>query len=125
MWIRENELYQLGFRQRSEGYWKCERKFGQGDASYLSIFAYAVEWQAGQRGLEVSAFHVTFPVGQDNLHFYYHERGDQLWEPGGHTSGREIQRYKLSLRRLRDRADEVAQRLIQAWAGKYLERSAY
>ena len=32
------------------------------------------------------AFHVTFPLGGDNVHFYYHEHLDNVWEHGGHTA---------------------------------------
>jgi hypothetical protein len=99
MWLWECELYQFGFRYRSVRYWQCERGFGLPGNGYISVFV-GGKGGATRRGrarqwlVEVSAFHVTFKVGVDNLHFYYHERTEGVWEPGGHTSAPEIRRTR-------------------------------
>jgi hypothetical protein len=127
MWLWEGELYRLGFRHRSGHYWQCERGFGLPGHAYLSVFV------VGKRGasrrcrkrhrlVEVSAFHVTFQVGVDNLHFYYHERAEGVWEPGGHTSTPEIRRHGCHPSQLREEADAIAARLTAAWQGVLLAR---
>jgi hypothetical protein len=121
MWLWECELREAGFRLRSAGYWRCERRFGLPAHAYVSIFA-GGEAGGGRRAVEVSAFHVTFQLGTDRLHFYYHERAEDVWEPGGHTSAAEIGRYGVEPRQLRDRADEIAARVTAALQGALLPR---
>src|SRR4051794_26920582 len=102
MWLWQDELHRVGLRRRSDGYWKAERRFGLPANAYVSVFARESRRpaaagpgrrrgrRAGRLAAEVSAFHVTFVVGRDNVHFYYHESGDRDWSPGGHTTAREI-----------------------------------
>src|SRR5437870_784608 len=98
MWLWECELRQLGFRRRSDGYWRCERRYGLPAEAYLSLFAggehdlFPEDVRARRRIVEVSAFHVTILLGVDRIHFYYHEVSETAWEPGGHTSSVEIAR---------------------------------
>src|SRR5438874_2717014 len=101
MWRWECELVAAGFRQRSEQYWQCERGYRLPEKAYVSVFVHAafhlsgrqehihvdnMSVRAGRRKskrraehieerlvLEVSAFHVTFLLGCDHIHFYYHE----------------------------------------------------
>jgi hypothetical protein len=98
MWLWECELRQLGLRRLSERYWQCERRYGLPGAAYLSLFSHAQERQAtksaaGREQVDIAAFHVTYCLGVDRVHFYFHEVTDGVWEPGGHTSGAEIRRY--------------------------------
>ena len=60
--------------------------------------------RADDRAIRV-AHHL--PAGE-NVHFYYHERTETEWEPGGYTSGAEIRRMGLRPVRLRVRADRIA-----------------
>lgn len=122
MWLWEGELRELGFRRGAGGYWRCARRFGlQGD-EHISAFARSEQGVSGSRPdarglmIELSELHVTFPLGE-NVHFYYHERTETEWEPGGFTSGAEICRLGLSPVRLRERADRLAGEIIAAIGG--------
>lgn len=120
MWIWESELRALGFRRRSERYWRCERRFGLPGWGHLSIFPWSEQVLQGDEGLrlvELDTFHVTFVVDGEHVHFYYHERLENDWKPGGHTSGREIRRLGRVPRQLRAEADAVAAALVAALAG--------
>ena len=127
MWLWESELNEIGFRHRSRGYWQCERGFGLPEQSYVSLFVGGKvqatrAGRARQRPVEVSSFHITFMFGADNLHFYYHEQAEGIWEPGGYTSAPEIRRYEIDPRQLCDMADKIAARLTTAWRGVLLAR---
>ena len=75
------------------------------------------------RGIvEVSAFHVTFLLDVDNVHFYYHEYGDGVWEAGGHTSSAEIARHDADPVVLRQIADVVAADFVLALEANLLPR---
>lgn len=117
MWLWEFQLRPLGLRRLSDRYWQCERCHGLPDDAYLSVFAHAQERQtaglaAGCERVDVCAFHVTFCLGVDRVHFYYHERAEGVWEPGGHTSGTEIRRYRRDPAELRAVADRVASEFL-------------
>lgn len=129
MWIINAELQRLGFRRRSRRYWQCERRYGLPNDAYLSIYAEGkdshLDRDSGKsaRILEVSAFHVTFLLDVDNVHFYYHEYGDGVWEAGGHTSSAEIARHDVDPRALRRLADAVAAELALALEVNLLPRT--
>lgn len=109
MWTWESELRFLGFRRRSEGYWRCEGRHGLPAWGHLSLFPWAEQrLPGGRRLIAVDTFHVTLVLGGEHLHFYYHERAENHWEPGGHTSRREIRRLGQTLFTLRELADEIA-----------------
>jgi hypothetical protein len=115
MWLWESELRSLGFRRKSERYWQCERRFGLPACGHLSAYSWSEHAVAGERLLaELSTFHVTFEIGHDNVHFYYHERLENEWEPAGHTTSAEITRLGHDPLRLRAWADAVAARLVAA-----------
>src|SRR5690242_4007301 len=118
MWIHQTVLRRVGFRPMSDDYWKCERGHGLPAEAYLSLFPAAADgpWA------EVWAFHVTFYLGVDRVHFYYHDAGDGTWEPGGHTSGREIRRHAARPLVLRRLADIVAASVAEAWGGTLTPR---
>ena len=122
MWLWEGELKGLGFRRRAGGYWRCARRFGLRGDEHISAFARSEQVVSGSRPdarglmIELSELHVTFPLGE-NVHFYYHERTETEWEPGGFTSGAEIRRLGLSPVRLRERADRLAGEIIAAIGG--------
>jgi hypothetical protein len=127
MWLWDLQLHELGFRRRSERYWQCERRYGLPESGHLSVFSWS-EQSLPLRGrrsrflVELTEFHVTFLTAVDNLHFYYHERQPNEWEPGGHTSVREILRLRCDPRELRADADAVAGALAEALAGSLLPR---
>jgi hypothetical protein len=123
MWIWQGVLHELGFRRRSERYWQCERGHGLGATEHLSLFPWSeCGPEGGARLIELNTFHVTFVLEGEHLHFYYHEGHDNDWEPGGHTSSREIRRIGHNPRALRRRADAVASALVAALGGEMLPR---
>jgi hypothetical protein len=122
MWIWECDLHRIGFRRRGDRYWQCERRFGLPPGAYFSLFPHDEHLTGARRSLEIWAFHVTFCLDVDNVHFYYHEHLDSSWEPGGHTSSVEILRHGADPRQLRDQADESAAALATALGGVLLPR---
>jgi hypothetical protein len=129
MWIWVSELHRLGFRRRGEHYWQCERRYGLPASAYLSVFTAAREIERpgrrpGRERVEVAAFHVTFCLGLDRVHFYYHEAGEGAWEPGGHTSTPELRRYAIDPAKLRASADQIAGRVVTALGAELLPRAA-
>jgi hypothetical protein len=122
VWLWAIELHELGFRRKSDRYWQCERRYGLPAEAHLSVFAWgehgvAADAGAAPRLVEVSTFHVTFEIGRENIHFYYHELSDNEWEPAGHTSAAEIARLGRAARELRRAADEIAAALVAALGG--------
>lgn len=116
MWLWEWQLRHHGLRRRSEGYWQADRRYGLPADAYLSVFAHAHERPpAGGERVDVCAFHVTFYLAPDRVHFYYHEVADGVWEPGGHTSAAEIRRYRVEPAALREMADRVAAAFLAAF----------
>lgn len=102
------QLHQLGFRRFSDRYWQCERGHDLPAAAYLSVFSDVRDRDGDGERIDVGAFHVTFVLGIDRVHFYYHEVTERVWEPGGHTSSGEIRRYRRDPAELRAVADGVA-----------------
>ena len=124
MWLCADKLKNIGFRQFSRWYWQCDTRFGLPADAHLSIFV-GCEPRCGHeviRMVEVSAFHVTFRVGTDHLHFYYHELDEMTWEPGGHTTAGEIARYGIEAHHLRNQADEIAAQVLAALNRRFLPR---
>lgn len=126
MWKWDSELRELGFRRRSERYWQCENRFGLTCDEHLSIFPWSEQNLPGTSVclVEVDTFHVTFLIGFDHVHFYYHEVLDNDWSPGGHTSSCEIRRLGENPRDLRRRADEIAAQFVEALGGILYSRRA-
>jgi hypothetical protein len=125
MWLWESELRELGFRRKSERYWQCERHYGLQVGDHLSVYTWSEQPISSKSTdqarilVELSAFHVTFAVRGENVHFYYHELLDNEWEPAGHTSSAEIRRVGCDPQELRDLADAVAVAFVQALHGVY------
>jgi hypothetical protein len=128
VWLWDFQLHELGFRRKSEGYWQCEGRYGLPGHAHLSVFACAEHDAPGGgksklvRLVGFSAFHVTFEVGGERLHFYYHERLENEWDPGGRTSAAEISRLGVVPRELRRQADAMAAALVEALGGTYHPR---
>lgn len=126
MWLWHSDLRALGFTQASPGYWQCERGHGLPMDVHLSIFPWCRPGRSRRRAVpalcEVCAFHVTFEIGVDNVHFYYHEMQAKVWEPGGHTSAREIRHLRRRPRDLRRAADAIAEAFVAALGGQYRAR---
>jgi hypothetical protein len=128
VWLWECELCDLGFRRKADRYWQCERRFGMGNGEHLSVYSWSEQRVPADTGVarflvEVTEFHVTFEVGSDNLHFYYHEYLENEWRPAGHTSAGEIRRLDCDPRALREGADAVAVSLVEALGGVFHPRS--
>ena len=125
MWLWESELRELGFRRKGERYWQCALRFGLREDDHLSVFSWSEQTLPAGRGgrprylIELTEFHVTFLIGHDNVHFYYHERRENDWAPAGHTSSAEIRRLRHDPRALRNRADRVARAFVAALGGEY------
>jgi hypothetical protein len=118
MWLWESELRERGFRRKSERYWQCKRRFGLGPDAYLSVFSWTEQALSGGRlAVELTEFHVTFCQESERLHFYYHERQENEWERGGHTSAAEVRRLGLDPRALRQAADAAAHEFIASLGG--------
>jgi hypothetical protein len=131
MWQWDSDLQQLGFRRPSERYWRCERRYGLGPADHLSIWSWSEQTiphpDARRRGsarflVEITEFHVTFLIGGEHLHFYYHEHADNEWRPAGHTSNNELRRVGADPPELRARADAIAAEFIAALGGTLRSR---
>jgi hypothetical protein len=127
MWLWASELHAMGFRRRSERYWRCERRFGLPTNAHLSVFSWgehALPADAGPAPLlvEVTEFHVTFVLGNQHVHFYYHEGPHSEWAPAGHTSAAELRRLSADRASLRARADNVAAAVVAALGGTFRPR---
>jgi hypothetical protein len=122
MWLWSAELHEWGFKRKSERYWRCERRFGLGDQAHISIFAWSEQTSDGKKRVEIDAFHITFNLRLEHVHFYYHERDHHEWEPGGHTSCGEIRRLGHDPIELRDQADRIALTLIEVMGGRFHSR---
>lgn len=125
VWLWENALRELGFRRKSAGYWHCERRHGLPESAHLSVFPWAEHAPPSRAGrlFEVQAFHVTFRLEGEHVHFYYHEHGERSWAPGGYTSAGEIARIGHDPEDLCEVADGVAARLAAAMACAFLPRA--
>jgi len=84
-----------------------------GEPNFFATVSYLVE---------LSDFHVTFQIGLERIHFYYHERSENAWKAAGHTSGREIRRLGVEPAQLRAQADMAAALFIAAVGGVYHPR---
>jgi hypothetical protein len=129
MWIWASEFYRLGFRRRSDRYWRCEGRFSLQPNQHLSVFPWSElsqrrgRNQDGPRLVQLDVFHVTFAIAGEHLHFYYHELAENVWRPGGHTSCNELIRLGLDPEALRRQADAIAAKLVQALGGCWRPRS--
>jgi hypothetical protein len=128
MWLWASQLHGLGFRRRSERYWRCERHHGLPAGAHLSVFSWGEQALPSAAEtirylVELTEFHVTFVLRHEHVHFYYHERLENDWEPGGRTSSRELRRLGADVRALRARADAVAVALVAALGGTFRSRN--
>jgi hypothetical protein len=127
MWLWASELNELGFRRKSEGYWRCERRFGLPPNAHLSLFSWGEHALPGAERpapllVELAEFHVTFVLRHQHVHFYYHERLHNDWDPAGHTSRAELRRLGVNRAELRARADAVAAAVAAALGGTFYPR---
>lgn len=123
MWKWTIELHELGFRHRSRRYWQCTGRFTLPENAHISLFVDSeLMVLGGLEAVEFAAFHVTFEIGRENIHYYYHESSDGEWEPGGYTSANEVRRLGEEPRALRDHADRIAAALVEAWTAALRQR---
>src|SRR5262249_5353677 len=111
----------------SDRYWLCERRYGLRGDDHLSVWSWSEQTiPAGRKCVrhlvELTEFHVTFYKGGEHVHFYYHERAENVWAPGGHTSDTEIDRVGGDPDRLRREADASAADLVAALGGDWRPR---
>ena len=129
MWIWDFQLQALGFVRKSDRYWRCERRFGLPENAHLSIFSWSEQRTPRNSRrprylVEVTEFHVTIVLAGEHLHFYYHELDENVWHPGGYTSGREIRRVGGNKTQLRALADAIAAEVVEGWYGTFVTREA-
>lgn len=119
-----NDLRLLGFRQKADRYWRCDKGYGLGSSAHISLFLWTTHLQLAHdlACYEIAEFHITFEVPRHNLHFYYHEVRSNEWTAAGHTSTLEIASLGLSADQLRQDADEIAQLLVGAFGGTMHDR---
>jgi hypothetical protein len=127
MWLWAIELNDLGFRHKSDRYWQCERRFGLPPGVHLSLFSWGEQALPGDSGpprflVELTEFHVTFVLRHEHVHFYYHERLENIWKPGGHTSARHLRRLGADPAALRHQADAIAAAFVEALGGTFCPR---
>jgi hypothetical protein len=124
MQLWEWQLHQLGMRRLSTRYWQCDRRYSLPDSAYLSIFGDRCDVVDDRRErVDFAAFHVTFCLGVDRIHFYFHEFDESRWEPGGYTSAAEIRRYAREPAELRVIADRTAGEFLAALGMVLMPRS--
>lgn len=123
--IWTNELKRLGFRDRGNRYWRCDRGYGLNAGTHLSLYLWTEHARLSPllACYEFAEFHVTFEVPRHNLHFYYHEFLPVVWQAGGHTSTVEIARLGLDVSVLRESADRIAGNVIAAFGGRFEDRA--
>src|SRR5262245_63383803 len=97
MWLWDFEAERLGLRERGPGYWQCVGRYGLPGHGWLSVFPWSEQRliharRRARRRLELDTFHVTFLLGVDHVHFYYHEGDEAAWQPAGYTSHGELLR---------------------------------
>lgn len=119
MWLWICELKQLGFKQKSNRYFQCTKGYGLENNGHISMFL----WTRNGKGknatcFEVNEFHITLKGGGHNLHFYYHERSENVWQQGGHTSTNEIELLGFCAEALREQADSIAKEFVAKLNGK-------
>jgi hypothetical protein len=127
MWLWASELSGFGFRRKSERYWQCERRFGLPPSAHLSLFSWGEQSVSDESGrprflVGLTEFHVTFVLRHEHVHFYYHERLENDWKPGGHTSAGHLRRLGADPAALRARADAVAAAVVEALGGTFFPR---
>jgi hypothetical protein len=128
MWLWDHDMHRLGFRRKSDRYWWCERRYGLAEGDHVSVFSWSEQAIPTGRSrpprflVELTEFHVTMPRGGENFHFYYHEHGENEWQPGGHTSAVEIRRVGCDPAELRAGADVIAAEVAAALGGVLLPR---
>jgi hypothetical protein len=128
MWLWESELYERGFRRRSDRYWQCERGYGLPPAAHLSVFSWGEQTIPGRRRrerrllVELTEFHVTFLLGGEHVHFYYHEVLHNDWQPLGHTSANEFRRLGHEPLAWLVHADTIAAKMTAALGGTFYPR---
>jgi len=127
MWLWDDALRELGFRRKSDRYWLCERRYGLRGNDHVSVWSWSEQTIPAGRNrvrylVEVTEFHVTFYLGGEHVHFYYHERAENAWAPGGHTSDAEIHRVGHDPAAARRAADAVAADLVATLGGSWRRR---
>lgn len=124
MWIWDYQLREMGFRQKNDLYWQCDRGFGLAEGDHLSLFLWTEQAHASpaapKSAFELTEFHVTFFLERNHVHFYYHEVRDGHWEPGGHTSSLQLRALGYEPGNLLAEADAIAQEFVRTLDGAWI-----
>lgn len=128
VWIWQEQLSALGFRQKSRRYWQCRHRYGLDGDDHISAFLWCEDKLPGSPRrspivcYEWCEFHVTLEVAGHNLHFYYHELHDGRWFSAGRTSHQEIERLGACPLELSALADQTAGELVTQWGAEFSPR---
>ena len=119
MW--EAELMALGFKRSGRGAcWICRGRYGLPSGAHLSLFdpdralTHGAKRRRSRRPVRVDAFHVTWEIGDQNVHVYYRAQRADAWEAEGHTPSADIAALGVEPRELLARSDACARRLLVA-----------
>lgn len=125
-WTRE--LERLGFREQSRCYWRCAGRYGLPSGAYLSVYTglhkpiFDHDRGCAEDWVDLYAFHVTFVLPRDRVHFYYREGEPNEWYPEGYTPSAQITRMGGDPLLLRSIADDVALACVSALKGAWSPR---
>ncbi len=123
MWIWDYHLREMGFRQRSDRYWRCDAGLGLGEGDHVSLYLWTRQPLSPSQTLyQLTEFHVTFLLERDHAHFYYHEMHDNRWQPGGHTSSLQLRGLGFDPGELIAEADAIAEEFIARFNGQWIPR---
>jgi len=120
----KHQLLELGLREKGARYWRCDDRYEMNQGVHLSVFLWTADARSSRRAqrFELCEFHITFELGTENIHFYYHEVREGQWRGAGHTSSPEIQRLGYQTSPLRENADQIALRWVEALQCQLLPR---
>ncbi len=118
VWITFRAMRRLGFRRVSSRYWLCRDRHGLPPDAHLTVTDHD-----DRDPVDLSAFHVTFEVLDERVHFYYREEEPGVWSPEGHTPIADLRRLGVCRAAARRDADAIAARLVAALHARWMPES--